>query len=250
MIHPLTTHRMRYDLEMACNFAQIVLYRPFLHYLRVMADGKAIPLSQSRHALACIKLASTAISRSEAVTRNHPDLPLSWDAAYTLFLAIMCLVFLISAHNGTSHPSEAWRRASVGIRILTANVCVDDCASVCLKVLRMVTRQLNHTVDFDFDEIEATTSQICQLGSPKRGREAMAVSAVLEQVPSPAPRAERPGVAGRVSSHTTSPVQRALYTDADKMLAHADVLPLGVGFTDLLNMDLDGDILNDEVRND
>lgn len=240
---------MRYDLEMACIFAQIVLYRPFLHYLCVMADGKAIPLSQSRHALACIKLASTAISRSEAVTRNHPDLPLSWDAAYTLFLAIMCLVFLISAHNGTSQPSEAWRRASVGIRILTANVCVDDCASACLKVLRMVTRQLNHTVDFDFDDIEATTSQICQLGSPKRGREAMAVSAVLDQE-TPAPGAERPEAAGGIAFQTTSPAANKVFTGADQILAHADVLPLGVGFTDLLNMDINGDNPNDEVRND
>ena len=244
-MHKLTTHRMRYDLEMACNFAQIVLYRPFLHYLRVMADGKAIPLSQSRHALACIKLASTTILRSEAIMRDCPDLPLSWDAAYTLFLAIMCLVFLISAHNGTSDPSEAWRRASVGIRILTANVCVDDCASASLKVLRMVTRQLNHTVDFDFEQIEATTSQICQSGSPKQAHVSAAAKAVAQQIVH-ATAEETPEVARGVSSTTASP---SLYTDADRMLAHADGLPLGVGFTDLLNMDVDDDNLKDQVIN-
>lgn len=72
-----------------------------------MAEGKAIPLSHSRHALTYIKLASMTITRLQSNVLAMPDVLLSWDTMYTLFLAIICLVFLISAHNGTSHPSEA-----------------------------------------------------------------------------------------------------------------------------------------------
>lgn len=128
---------LRYELEMACNFTQLVLFRPFLHYLRVMADGRAISLAESRHALACIKVASTTVLRSAEMTSRYPELALSWEFVYTLFLAIMCLIFLISAHHGTSQPSEAWRRAAVGIETMMANACVDDGASSCLKVVKV-----------------------------------------------------------------------------------------------------------------
>lgn len=139
---------LRYELEMACNFTQLVLFRPFLHYLRVIADRRAISLAESWHALACIKLASSTVLRSAEMTASCPDLALSWELVYTLFLAIICLIFLISAHNGTSQPSEAWRRATVGIQTLMANACVDDGASSCLKVIkvsrsRMPQLQLN-----------------------------------------------------------------------------------------------------------
>lgn len=227
---------MRYDLEMVCNFAQITLYRPFLHYLRVMADSKAIPKSQSRHALACIKLASNTILRSEAMARGYPDLALSWESTYTLFLGIMCLVFLISAHNNTSQPSEAWRRATVGIRILYANACVDDCASACLRVLKVVVRQLNHTVDFDFDQIEASARQVCRPSAPEQSHEQLFERRRTET----SPKAARP----EPSPDASTDVQREGFADADRLLASAENLPLGFGFTDLLNMDYEDDRFN------
>ncbi|RVX70396.1 hypothetical protein B0A52_05895 [Exophiala mesophila] len=160
---------MSRHLEMACNFAQLSFYRPFLPYLRIMAEGKAIPLSHSRHALACIKLASTTITRLESNALAMPDVLLSWDTTYTLFLAIMCLVFLISAHKGTSRPSEAWKRCETGIRLLTKNACMENCATTCLKMLKEVVRQLNHTVDFDFESIQDSTGRICQTGMDSKG---------------------------------------------------------------------------------
>lgn len=234
---------MSCDLEMACNFTQLVLYRPFLPYLRIMAEGKAIPLSQSRHALACIKLASKTILRLERNARAKPHVPLSWDATYTLFLAIMCLVFLISAHNGTSQPSEAWHRGAVGIRLLTANACVDNCAAVCLKMLREAIRQLSHTVDFDFDQIQATTDRICTSKSSGshftafQSRAADASSSLAEKTGPAAVAGQAERTKG---SKALSPVSNG-GLDADKMLAHAEDLFLGIDFEGVLNFGYDED---------
>jgi hypothetical protein len=224
------SNRTRYDLEMAFIFTQIVMFRPFLHYLRGMAEGKAIPLSQSRYALACIKLASTAILRSNEIATQCPNIRLAWDTCYTLALSVMCLIFLISAHNGTSQPSEAWRRGALGVRLLVANECASDCASTTLKVIKMVVRQLSHTVDFDFDDIEATTQKICRADAVVTGQSITGRLNILfarEQTPA-TPRPAAP----------LTPGLPALFVDADQTLAYAEDLPGGILFTDLLNMDL------------
>jgi hypothetical protein len=127
---------VKHDLEMSYLFAQIFLYAPFLHYLQNMANGVPIPSSQSQHALACLKIASTTILKSEAVMKAGILCTASWKSIYTLFLSVMCLIFLIAAHNGTSQPSEAWRKASIGIKVLAACRCGDDGAAACLRVLK------------------------------------------------------------------------------------------------------------------
>lgn len=128
---------MKYELEMSYKFAQIVLFRPLLHYLIVMADGGTISLMQSQHALACIKLASTSIVHSEILLKRGVLYPGSWVAVYTIFLSVMCLIYLIAAHNGTSQPSQAWQRAALGIRIIAACKCVNNCAVAGLQVLKV-----------------------------------------------------------------------------------------------------------------
>lgn len=233
---PLTRCSVGRDLEIACNFTQLILYRPFLPYLRNMAEGRSIPISQSRHALACIKLASTTISRLEASALAMPDVPLSWSTTYTLFLAIMCLVFLISAHNGTAHPSEAWHRCETGIRLLTQNSCIDNCAATCLKMLKEVVRQLNHTVDFDFDHIQVTSDTICATPSSNEELtlphfEALdAWPGMAERTrPPPMDHPRNPGV----SQSSPLPIEQSM--DADAMLAHAEDLAIGIDLAAILS---------------
>lgn len=223
---------------MACNFAQLVLYRPFLPYLRNMAEGKAIPLSQSRHALACIKLASTTIIRLDSNALAMPDVPLPWSTTYTLFLAIMCLVFLISAHNGTAHPSEAWHRCETGIRLLTKNACIDNGAATCLKMLREVVRQLNHTVDFDFDNIQSTNSRICA-ARLSNDEDTIPRLDALDSGATLSERARPEAMEGVDENHGSSTASSLMpndrWMDADTMLAHAEDLALGIDLEAILH---------------
>ncbi|RMD44937.1 hypothetical protein DV735_g185, partial [Chaetothyriales sp. CBS 134920] len=94
---------LKHEMESTYLLVQIALYMPFLHYLRVMAAGAAISLNQSQHALACLKVASTTILKTE-----------------------------------TAMNSGAF------------------------SILKMVIRRLQHTVDFDIDQVEASTPRWCQ----------------------------------------------------------------------------------------
>ena len=136
---------------MTYNLGHIILFRPFLHYLRTMADGGSIPVTQSYPSLACIKLASSTIVQvHEEMWRRRgqgdggapappggPFLAGLWPSVHAVFLCVMCLIFLIAAHHGTSRPSKAWQRAAMGIRILAAFRCADDCATSSLAVLKV-----------------------------------------------------------------------------------------------------------------
>ncbi|OAP62996.1 hypothetical protein AYL99_02223 [Fonsecaea erecta] len=152
---------MKFELEMAFYFGQFVLYQPFLHYLIQMADGAPITRTQSQHALACIKIAATTITRAEVMLQRGLLAPASWSVIYTLFLAVMCLLFLIATHNGTSRPSEAWKKGELGIRLLATMRCYDNGAVRCLWIIKMVIKQLSHTVQFDVDRIVASTECLC-----------------------------------------------------------------------------------------
>ena len=122
---------------MAYYFGQIVLYRPFLHYLANISQGTAATKQQSQRALICIKIASVVIARSEAMQAQGLLSSASWTSIYTLFLAIVCLTFLIATQRGTKSPIEAWRRAESGIRLLASTSCPDMGSSQCLGVLKV-----------------------------------------------------------------------------------------------------------------
>lgn len=128
---------MKYELEMAFYLGQFVLYQPFLHYLIQMANGLPISKVQSQHALACIKIAATTISRSEVMYQRGLLAPASWSVIYTLFQAVMCLLFLIATHNGTLRPSEAWKKGELGIKLLATMRCFDNGAVRCLWIIKV-----------------------------------------------------------------------------------------------------------------
>ena len=134
---PLTAPSIRFDLEMMYYFCQIVLHRPFLHYLKKMADGEALSPKWSQSALLCIKFSSITITRAEDMIKRKLLEPASWLSIYTIFLSVVSLIFLIAAHKGTSTPSEAWKKALAGIQLLAALRCGDNIAVRSLTVLKV-----------------------------------------------------------------------------------------------------------------
>ena len=213
---------VKHELEMTYHFSQMLLFRPFLHYLRIMADGGSITHSESQHALACIKVASTTIVRSEAMISKGLLPSASWTSIYSVFLSVMCLIFLIAAHHGTTHPSEAWKKAVTGIRVLAAHRCVDDCASACLDVLRLVVGQLSHTVDIDLDLIEASINRRCHKHSGE-SPEVMEIST---------PNQTKLSLSHILINQTLGQSDPApvWQSDADKILAQAEEAPMLFGF--------------------
>ena len=167
---PIKESIARHELELSLYMSRLLLYLPFLHYLRPLADGQQVPESLSRPALTCLKIAVNTIVRCEALIEGLSDSklhqyfvhPSNWTCVYTVCLAVVALIFLISIHAGTSKPSEAWRKAQTGIKILAALRCHKGGAGPCLSIIKDLVRQLNYTVDFDIEEIERTTPRVCQ----------------------------------------------------------------------------------------
>lgn len=187
---PVRASVTKHELELSIYWAQLLLYLPFLRYLRPLADGQSIPGSLSRPALTCLKVAVNTIvccenllftlSYSEAY--RHFMHSSNWTCIYTIFLAVVALIFLISIHEGTSKPSEAWRKAETGIKILAALRCHSGGASRCLAIIQELVRQLNYTVDFDIEQIERTTPKVCQRWADRDGH-ATATDAFFGRVP-------------------------------------------------------------------
>lgn len=126
-----------------------------------MANGSSTSKTRSQRVLACIKVASKTIALCGTLLRDGLLEPASWIQTYTLFLAVLTLVYLIAAHKGTTHPGEAWKQAEQGIRILATLRCHQNGATRCLRVIRALVVQLSHTVEFDMDDIERTTLTLC-----------------------------------------------------------------------------------------
>jgi hypothetical protein len=225
---------LRYQLETTLYTTQLILFRPFLHYLCTMARNQPLPLAQSRHALACVKIASTTILRSEV----NNNVTATFGSTYALFLAVTTLIFLISAHDGTAQPGEAWKRAVTGLRGLYSDRCSEDIAANGLEVLEVLVGQLNHTVDFDFRGIEREAVEARQRASMEGATGGFERQAYLQPSNREVERAR-----------TTTPVVHeeeeediGYYADADRLLARAETMPLGFGFVDLLEADLDVEI--------
>ncbi|KAK5026965.1 Gypsy retrotransposon integrase-like protein 1 [Exophiala sideris] len=167
--------RMKYELEITSFFGKLVLYRPFLHYLGKSSNGRPTSQRASQRALACIRIASTAITRSETIQELGLLRPASWTSVYTIFLSVVCLVFLIATREGTQRPVEAWRKAESGIRLLAATQCHETCSFQCLEILKQLIKHLSHTVNLEIDRIESATGPVCQTSVPfddRPGKEA------------------------------------------------------------------------------
>ncbi|KAL2402319.1 hypothetical protein ABEF95_013332 [Exophiala dermatitidis] len=249
-LEPDTSVIVRYELEMAFYFGQLTLHIPFLHYLIPMANGSPITRIQSQHALTCLKIAATTISRTDAMHQRGLLSPGSWTTTYTLFLAVVCLMFLVAAHNGTSRPSEAWKKGELGIRLLASLRCTDNPATRSLSIIKMVIKQLEHTVSFDVDQILASTPCPCKCSLMGLERLAtidplvssgglgpstvpdggvVAASGSLPMYPSLAHQLTGPALDGnRLPAWYTQAGVNAPLRDIDSILAEAQAIPLTI----------------------
>lgn len=133
----LTTYRIKYELDIAFYFGNIVLYRPFLHYLAKAREDVNTDERQLRCALACVKVATNVISSSKVALHRGYLYPPSWCSVYTIFLSVVCLVFFIATHTDSPASAEVRLDIEAGIGILARVTCHDTGAERCLDILQV-----------------------------------------------------------------------------------------------------------------
>jgi hypothetical protein len=122
---------------MVHNFGHILLYRPFLHYLARTRDDKPPDPRHLRCATACVKVSRFTIAKSDEMLKQGFFLPAAWQSVYTVFLALVTLVFFLATQRGNKEYAAIQRDTECGIRILARTSCQEIGSRRCLDVLKV-----------------------------------------------------------------------------------------------------------------
>lgn len=134
---------------MTYSHVQIVLYRPFLHYLTQMDSEAQLDERKSRCALACATASQDTIAIAQEMDTRGFVCAASWPSVYTTFLATVSLIFFTVMSRNPSVLS-ANEDANKGIALLTKLKCHDLGPKRCLAVLDVCVIPLHKTTQLMF----------------------------------------------------------------------------------------------------
>ena len=122
---------------------RLMLYRPFLHYISKTMTGNA---DQRARALAasCINISREVIQIGTAMKTQNLLVGAYWFEFYTIFSAIMALVFPILDRSHDLNISELFQDAKTGREILMHQAPISMAADRCFQMLRVRISHLNH----------------------------------------------------------------------------------------------------------
>lgn len=161
---------VKYEMHICYYFAQIVLYRAFLHYLTKQHDDDPVSQRQLSYAQTCVQMAKKVVETSLEHQRRGLLCPASWPSVYTVFISIICLVFAYATRRDGTEDAQSRKDIEDGIRLLAATACSTDTGSVrCLEILRRLIKRVSYVVDIDFDGICSQTTPGCTKISEVQG---------------------------------------------------------------------------------
>lgn len=153
---------VKYEMHICYYFAQIVLYRAFLHYLTKQHDDNPASQRQLSYAQTCVRMAKKVVETSIDHQRRGLLCPASWPSVYTVFISVVCLIFAYASRGEGTDDLVMKRDIEDGIRLLASTACSTDTGSVrCLEILRRLLKRVSYVVDIDFDGICSQTTPGC-----------------------------------------------------------------------------------------
>jgi len=135
----LQCHRVQQLLRMAFAHAQLLLYRPFLHYVAQPSQNQpAVDQRAFACASACISVSRNIIHVTAEMKKRGLLVGAYWFSMYTTFFAIMSILYFILENPTSPTSSELFRDAAEGKRLLEyfakRSMAADRCSET-LKVL-------------------------------------------------------------------------------------------------------------------
>lgn len=129
--------RVQQMLRMAFGHAQLLLYRPFLHYISQANNEKKVDQRAFACASACVSVSRNIIHISTEMRKKGVLAGAYWFSMYTTFFAIVSILYFV-LENPTSPTSfELLRDAVEGKEVLayfsSRSMAADRC-STALKV--------------------------------------------------------------------------------------------------------------------
>lgn len=160
---------VKYEMHSCYYFAQIVLYRPFLHYLARPQNDQSVGERERTYAATCVTMAGKVVEISMEHQRKGLLCPASWPSVYTVFIAVVCLVFAYATRKENSNDDQTREDIKDGIRLLASTACTTDTGSVrCLEILRRLLKRVSYAVDIELDDIYKATKPCCTIAFSAR----------------------------------------------------------------------------------
>lgn len=163
------TQSVKYEMHSCYYFAQIVLYRPFLHYLAKPQEDQSVGERERSYATTCVTMAKKVVEISVEHQRKGLLCPASWPSVYTVFISVVCLVFAYATRGDGSEDNRIRKDIEDGIRLLASTACTTDTGSVrCLEILRRLLKRVAYAVDIELDNIYTATKPCCTIDFSSR----------------------------------------------------------------------------------
>ncbi len=133
--------RVQQLLRMAYAHVQMVLYRPFLHYVSQDCRSKATDKRSYACAAACVSISRNVVHITGEMKRRGLLIGAFWFTMYTTFFAILSLVFFILENPDDPTSQDLLRDAyhgketlaSLAKRSMAADRCTTTLTVCCTK---------------------------------------------------------------------------------------------------------------------
>ena len=130
--------RVQHLLRMAFAHAQLLLYRPFLHYVsQTNRDKSSVDQRAFACASACVSVSRNIIHIMAEMKRKDLLIGAYWFSMYTTFFAIMTLLYFVLEHPDSPTSHELFKDAMEGKQLLDdfakRSLAADRCSAT-LKV--------------------------------------------------------------------------------------------------------------------
>ncbi len=132
---------------MAYAHIQMILYRPFLHYISQKVQAKSIDKRYYACAAACVSVSRNIIHIASEMKRRGLLNGSYWFYMYTTFFAVLSLVFFVIENPSSTTAKEILRDANEGRDTLASlakrSMAADRCTQT-LAVRTMYDSALSH----------------------------------------------------------------------------------------------------------
>ncbi|MCJ1389554.1 hypothetical protein MMC18_002411 [Xylographa bjoerkii] len=158
--------RVQQLLRMAYAHVQMVLYRPFLHYVAQSYHGGRIDKRSYACAAACVSVSRNIVHITAEMKRRELLIGAYWFTMYTTFFAILALVFFVLENPDSSTSQDILKDALEGKELLASLAKRSMAADRCTVTLTALFDQLPNKLERGVNQ--STTPRKRHAPSPTR----------------------------------------------------------------------------------
>ncbi|KAH3996273.1 hypothetical protein HBH98_116410 [Parastagonospora nodorum] len=140
--------RVQQMLRMAFGHAQLLLYRPFLHYVSQASSGKVVDQRAFACASACVSVSRNIIHISTEMRKKGVLAGAYWFSMYTTFFAIVSILYFVLENPTNPTSFDLLRDAVEGKEVLAffskRSMAADRCSSALKSMFERLPESIKH----------------------------------------------------------------------------------------------------------